>query len=77
MLLNYEININLKINYLMDFGKLKNLQSNGLKVNMSELARLLGKDYRTISKYTNGFEKVLLANDHHSLMHIMISLISF
>lgn len=57
MLINYEINTNLKINCLKDLHKLKDLENNGLKVNKSELARRLGKDRRTIDKYINGYEK--------------------
>lgn len=55
MLINYEINANLKFNNLMDLNKLKALQDNGLKVNKSELARRMGKDRRTIHKYINGY----------------------
>lgn len=56
MLINYEINTNLEIKCLKDLHKLKDLQNNGLKVNKSELARRLGKDRRTITKYINGYE---------------------
>ena len=55
MLINYEINTNLKINCLTDLNKLKDLQNNGLKVNKSALARRLGKDRRTIDKYITNF----------------------
>lgn len=57
VLINYEINTNLEINCLMDLHKLKQYESNGLKVNKSELARRLGKDRRTIDKYINGYTK--------------------
>ena len=56
MLINYEINTNLEIKCLKDLHKLKDLQNNGLKVNKSELARRLGKDRRTITKYINDYE---------------------
>ena len=57
MLINYEINTNLKIKCVKDLYKLKVLINTGLKVNKSELARRLGKDRRTIDKYINGYEK--------------------
>ena len=72
MLLNYEINTNLEINFLMDLGKLKDLQSNGLKVNKSELARRLGKDRRTIAKYINGFEKYKSQDNLTNLLQLSV-----
>lgn len=57
MLINYEINTNLNINCLEDLNKLKDLHDNGLKVNMSEVARRLGVDRRTVKKYIGGYIK--------------------
>lgn len=40
-----------------NLNKLKGLENNGLKVNKSELARRLGVDRRTVSKYISGYTK--------------------
>ena len=54
----YKINTDITIKSLEDLIKLKPLLEDGtLKINKSEVARELGKDRRTISKYLNGYKK--------------------
>jgi transposase len=58
MLIQETILTNLKIQKLTDLRKLKEFQGgSNLKVNKSELARKLGVDRRTVSKYIDGYEK--------------------
>ena len=58
MIYTHSINTNITINQLSDLSKLKPFYEEGtLKINKSQIARELGKDRRTVSKYLNGFEK--------------------
>ena len=58
MIYKHSINTNITINQLSDLSKLKPFCEEGtLKINKSQIARELGKDRRTVSKYLNGFEK--------------------
>lgn len=58
MILACQLNTNIHINALEDLHKLKHLiEDNNLKVNVSQLARELGKDRRTVKKYINGYVK--------------------
>lgn len=58
MILACQLNTNIHINTLEDLHKLKHLiEDNNLKVNISQLARELGKDRRTVKKYINGYVK--------------------
>lgn len=58
MILACQLNTNIHINALEDLHKLKHLiEDNNLKVNVSQLARELGKDRRTVKKYIDGYIK--------------------
>lgn len=58
MILACQLNTNIHINVLEDLNKLKSLiENNNLKVNISRLARELGKDRRTVKKYIDGYVK--------------------
>lgn len=58
MILACQLNTNIHINVLEDLNKLKCLiENNNLKVNISRLARELGKDRRTVKKYIDGYVK--------------------
>ena len=58
MLINIEVNNNIEIRSLNDLFILGRLQEVGsIKVNKSEIARELGVDRRTVSKYIEGYSK--------------------
>lgn len=58
MLINIEVNNNVEICSLNDLFILGRLQEVGsIKVNKSEIARELGVDRRTVSKYIDGYSK--------------------
>ena len=58
MILACQLNTNIHINVLEDLNKLKSLiENNNLKVNISRLARELGKDRITVKKYIDGYVK--------------------
>ena len=58
MILACQLNTDIHINALDDLHKLKHLiEDNNLRVNVSQLARKLGKDRRTVKKYINGYVK--------------------
>lgn len=58
MLINIEVNNNIEIRSLNDLFILGRLQEVGsIKVNKSEIARELGVDRRTVSKYIDGYSK--------------------
>ena len=58
MLINIEVNNNVEIRSLNDLFILGRLQEVGsIKVNKSEIARELGVDRRTVSKYIDGYSK--------------------
>lgn len=58
MLINIKTPVSLNINHLTDLKNLRTfMEDNNLKVNKSEIARQLGVDRRTVSKYMDGFEK--------------------
>ena len=58
MLINIEVNNNVEIRSLNDLFILGRLQEVGsIKVNKSEIARSLGVDRRTVSKYIDGYSK--------------------
>lgn len=53
-----DINADVEINSLADLPKLKMLlESSNMKINKSQVARELGVDRRTVSKYLNGYRK--------------------
>ena len=63
MLIKNDIHTNIKINKLEDLKKLKPLmEGNNLKINKSQIARELGVDARTVSKYINGYTKPTTRN---------------
>lgn len=58
MILACQLNTNIQINVLEDLNKLKDLvDHNHLKVNVSQIARELGRDRRTVKKYIHGYIK--------------------
>ena len=58
MLINIQSPVSLSVNHLTDLKKVKAfMDDNNMKVNKSEIARRLGIDRRTVSKYLGGFEK--------------------
>ena len=58
MLIKIESPVSLNISHLTDLKKLGTfMEDNNLKPNKSEIARQLGIDRRTVSKYMDGFEK--------------------
>ena len=58
MIYTQKINIDFQVKSLEDLPKLKPfLEDSTLKVNISQIARELGKDRRTVDKYLNGYEK--------------------
>lgn len=59
MIISKKMNSNIEINKLEDLVKLKTLiEDSNLKVNLSQIARELSCDRRTVKKYINGYEKV-------------------
>ena len=63
MIYKISVNTEIKINSLEDLHKLKLLMEvNNLKVNMSQIARELGVDVRTVGKYLNGYVKPITRN---------------
>lgn len=63
MLIKNDIHTNIAINKLEDLKKLKPLmEGSNLKINKSQIARELGVDTRTISKYINGYTKPTTRN---------------
>jgi transposase len=80
MIIKQEINSNIEINKLEDLVKLKALiEESNLKVNLSEIARELGCDRRTVKKYIRGYEKVATRNrkspidDYYSLIQELLN----
>ncbi|MCT4543641.1 MAG: helix-turn-helix domain-containing protein [Vallitalea sp.] len=58
MILKNNLYTNIYINNLEDLKKLKPLMEvSNLKINKSQIARELGVDARTVSKYINGYTK--------------------
>lgn len=58
VLINIKTPVSLQIDKLTDLPKLRIfVKNNDLKLNVSEIARQLNVDRRTVSKYLNGFEK--------------------
>lgn len=58
MIIKTPITTSLEINVLEDLGKLKTfMEAANLKINVSQIARELGADRRTVNKYLNGFKK--------------------
>lgn len=58
MIINTTITTDIEINTLQDLPKLKTLMEvNHLKINKSQIARELGVDPRTVTKYLNGYQK--------------------
>ena len=58
MIIKHEIISNVEINKLEDLVKLKALiEESNLKVNVSQIARELDCDPRTVKKYINGYKK--------------------
>ncbi|WP_053956045.1 IS21 family transposase [Inediibacterium massiliense] len=63
MIIKNDINTNIEINTLDDLHKLKPFMEVGnLKVNKSQIARELGVDARTVTKYINGYTKPTTRN---------------
>lgn len=57
MLINIEVNYNVEIHSLNDFSILGRLQEVGsIKVNKSKIAKELGVDCRTVSKYIDSYK---------------------
>jgi len=80
MIIKQEINSNIEINKLEDLVKLKALiEESNLKVNLSEIARDLGCDRRTVKKYIKGYKKVQKRNrkspidDYYSLIQELLN----
>lgn len=58
MLINISTPVSIEINKLTDLPKLRNfVKQNNIKLNISEIARQLNVDRRTVNKYLDGFEK--------------------
>lgn len=73
MLIKIESPVSLNISHLTDLKKLGTfMEDNNLKPNKSEIARQIGIDRRTVSKYMDGFERTSTAINHPNWMHIMI-----
>ncbi len=50
--------VNLKVDRAEDLPKLKEfMDNNNLKINMAEIGRQMGMDYRTVKKYLNGYTR--------------------
>ena len=63
MIIKIDVNTNIEINSLQDLSKLKPfMEVTNLKINKSHLARELGVDARTVTKYINGYIKPLTRN---------------
>ena len=63
MVINVNVNSEVKINSLEDLHKLKVIMEiNNLKVNKSQIARELGVDARNVGKYLNGYVKAKTRN---------------
>ncbi len=63
MIIQMDINTNIRINKLEDLRKLKPLmEESNLKINKSQIARELGLDARTVGKYINGYKKSITRN---------------
>ena len=75
MILNVELGNSITINSLNDLFILGKLERNGTtKINKSKIARDLGVDRRTVTKYMNGYTKKKSENDLVPLMNITITL---
>jgi transposase len=75
MIIKTELISNLTINKLEDLVKLKPLiEESNLKVNISEIARELDCDPRTVKKYINGYQKPItrdrksIIDDYHQII---------
>lgn len=80
MIIKHELISNVEINKLEDLVKLKALiEESNLKVNISEIARELDCDPRTVKKYINGYEKPSKRNrkspidDYYSLIQDLLT----
>ena len=63
MIINSTLTTDINIKTLEDLPKLKILMEvNHLKINKSQVARELGVDYRTVTKYLNGYKKPTTRN---------------
>lgn len=63
MIIKNNLNTNLIINKLEDLKKLKSFMGvNNIKINKSQIARELGVDSRTVSKYIDGYTKPTTRN---------------
>lgn len=63
MIINTTITTDIEINTLEDLHKLKTFaEVNHLKINKSQIARELGVDPRTVTKYLNGYKKSTTRN---------------
>ena len=63
MIINTTLTTDIDIKTLEDLPKLKILMEvNHLKINKSQVARELGVDYRTVTKYLNGYKKPTTRN---------------
>ena len=63
MIINSTLTTDFNIKTLEDLPKLKILMEvNHLKINKSQVARELGVDYRTVTKYLNGYKKPTTRN---------------
>ena len=68
MLISTSCTVDLKINCAKDLPKLKEfMDTNKLKVNLSEVGRQMDMDYRTVKKYLNGYEKPKTRDRPHPL----------
>ncbi len=68
MIIKTKIISDVEVSTLDDLKKLKYLMDNNMtKVNISEIAKGLGKDARTVKKYLNGFEKKTTRNKKSKL----------
>ncbi len=77
MLINIEVNNNVEIRSLNDLFILGRLQEVGsIKVNKSEIARELGVDRRTVSKYIDGYSKCDIRKRGSKIDDIMMLLIT-
>ena len=75
-----EINSKIEINKLEDLVKLRVLsEESNLKVNLSEIARKLGCNRRTVKKYINGYKKKVNRNrkspidDYYSIIQELLN----
>lgn len=68
MILKSNILTNIQINQLEDLSKLKHLmEHSNIKINKAAIARELGCDPRTVTKYINGYEKTKTRNRGSSI----------